>query len=122
MLQNAVSYGAIINDFQPENSTDSLDEATHDLVASLRQSNSDLRQIGHDETIRVNRIAGKSVDLIGSSPLKDQNGRTIQERDWLVTFQQKDGSLLYLVFISPDKDFGTMRPTYEQMLKTLRLR
>jgi hypothetical protein len=120
--QNAVSYGAIINDFQPENSTDSLDEATHDLVASLRQSNSDLRQIGHDETIRVNRIAGKSVDLIGSSPLKDQNGRTIQERDWLVTFQQKDGSLLYLVFISPDKDFGTMRPTYEQMLKTLRLR
>ncbi len=120
--QNAVSFGAIINDFQPENSSDSLDQATHDLVASLRQSNSDLRQIGHDETIRVNRISGKSVDLIGSSPLKDQNGRMIQERDWLVTFQQRDGSLLYLVFISPDKDFGTVRPTFEQMLKSLRLR
>jgi len=56
------------------------------------------------------------------SPLKDSNGRTIQERDWLVTFQRRDKSLLYLVFISPDKDFESMRPTFEQMLKTVRVK
>jgi hypothetical protein len=119
---NAVAYGAIVNDYQPEDSNTGLDQATHDLLASLRQANPDLREIGHDETIRVSGVAGKSVDLIGTSPQKDQNGRALQERDWLVTFQRRDGSLLYLVFIAPDKDFGTMRPAFEQMLKTLRLK
>jgi len=119
---NAVAYGVIVNSYQPENSDDSLDSAAHDLLASLRQGNPDLREIGHDENIRVSGVAGKSVDLIGTSPLKDSNGRTIQERDWLVTFQRRDKSLLYLVFISPDKDFGSMRPTFEQMLKTVRVK
>jgi predicted Zn-dependent protease len=120
--ENAVAYGVILNNYQPEESNTSLDQATHDLLASLRQANADLREIGHDENIRVSGVAGKSVDLIGSSPLKDQSGRTVQERDWLVAFRRRDGSLLYLVFISPDKDFGAMRATFEQMLKTLRLK
>ncbi len=120
--QNAVAYGAIIANYQPEDSATSLDAATHELLTSLRQSNSDLRQIGHDESIRVNGAAGKSVDLIGSSPIKDAQGRPFEERDWVVTSQRKDGTLLYIIFISPDKDFGTMRPAFEHMLRTLRLR
>lgn len=120
--ENAVAYGVILNNYQPENSGDSLDQATHDLLAWLRQGNPDLREIGHDENIRVSGVSGKSVDLIGSSPLKDQSGRAIQERDWLVTFQRSDGSLLYLVFISPDRDFASMRPSFEQMLRTVRLK
>jgi len=120
--QNAVAYGAIVNDYQAEEANATLDQATHELVASLRQSNPDQRMIGHDESIRVNGVTGKSVDLIGSSPLKDQSGKAIQERDWLVTFQRRDGSLLYLVFIAPDKDFVSLRPAFEQMLKSLRLK
>src|SRR5438477_4365066 len=61
--QNAVAYGMMINTYQPEDNAN-LDQATHELLASLRQSNPDLRQIGHDENIRVNGITGKSVDLI----------------------------------------------------------
>ena len=45
-----------------------------------------------------------------------------QERDWLVAFMRQDGSLLYVVSIAPDKDFEALRPTFEQMLKSLRLR
>src|SRR5712671_8227341 len=120
--QNAVAYGAIIANFQPEDSASSLDAATHELLTSLRQSNSELRQIGHDENIRVNGAAGKSVDLIGSSPLKDAQGRPFEERDWVVTSQRNDGTLLYIIFISPDKDFSTMRPAFENMLRSLRLR
>ena len=73
--QNAVAYGIMINTYQPEDANASLDQATHELLASLRQSNPDLRAIGHDENIRVNGVAGKSVDLVGNSPLRDQSGR-----------------------------------------------
>jgi beta-barrel assembly-enhancing protease len=120
--QNAVAYGVMINTYQPEDANASLDQATHELLASLRQSNPDLREIGHDENIRLNGVAGKSVDLIGNSPLKDQNGHPSQERDWLVAVMRHDGSLQYMVCIAPEKDFESLRPTFEQMLKSIRLR
>jgi hypothetical protein len=122
VLQNAVAYGMMINSYQPEDANASLDQATHELLATLRQSNPDLRALGHDENIRVNGIAGKSVDLVGNSPLRDQSGRASQERDWLVALMRKDGTLLYVVSIAPDKDFEALRPTFEQMLKSLKLR
>jgi hypothetical protein len=120
--QNAVAYGVMINDYQPEDQNATVDQATHDLLSSLRQSNPDLRQIGHDENIRVGGVSGRSVDLIGSSPLQDQSGRAVQERDWLVTMKRRDGSLVYMVFIAPDRDFESLRPSFEQMLRSLRLR
>src|SRR6202171_3428329 len=116
VTQNAVACGVMINTYQPEDANASLDQATHDLLASLRQSNRDLRAIGHDENIRVHGIAGKSVDLAGNSPLRDKKGRASQERDWLVALMRKDGTLLYVVSIAPGKDFESLRPTFEQML------
>ncbi len=120
--KSAVAYGIMINTFQPEDPNATLDQATHELLVSLRQSNPDLREIGHDESIRLNGIAGRSVDLLGNSPLADQGGRAGQERDWLVTVKRRDGSLLYTVSIAPDKDFESLRPTFEQMLKSLKLK
>jgi Zn-dependent protease with chaperone function len=120
--QNAVAYGVMIADYQPEQSGTSLDTATHELLASLRQSNPDLKQIGHAETIRVNGVGGRSVDLVGSSPIKDGQGKPLEERDWVVTMPRRDGTMLYLVFISPDKDFGSMRPAFEAMLRTLKMK
>jgi hypothetical protein len=120
--QNAIAYGVMIANYQPETSGASLDTATHELLTSLRQSNPDLKQIGHDETIRVNGVAGKSVDLIGSSPIKDAQGKALEERDWVVTLSRRDGSLLYFVFICPDKDFGSMRPAFEAMLRSVQMR
>jgi Zn-dependent protease with chaperone function len=119
--QDAIAYGLMINGYQPEGNAN-LDTATHQLIASLRQSNPDLREIGHDEDIRVNGMPGKSVDLIGTSPVQVQGGRAVSERDWLVTFQRSDGNLLYLVFISPDQDFGKLRPTFEEMLKSVHVK
>jgi hypothetical protein len=120
--ENAVAYGVMIANFQPEEKGASLDTATHELLASLRQSNPDTKQIGQDETIRVNGVSGKSVDLVGSSPIKDPSGKAIEERDWVVTMPRRDGTVLYLVFISPDKEFGSMRPAFEAMLRTLQVK
>src|SRR5438067_6510206 len=119
--QSSVAVGVIIDRFEPEQGRP-LDQATHDLVASLRQSNPDLGQVGNDETIRVNGVPGRSADLIGTSPIQSNNGRAQRERDWLVTVGQQDGTLLYLVFIAPQNQFDQLRPTFEQMLRTLRLK
>jgi Zn-dependent protease with chaperone function len=119
--QSSVATGVIIDRYEPEQGG-SLDRATHDLIGSLRQSNSDLREIGNDEAIRVNGVAGRSTDLIGSSPVRDSNGKPQRERDWLVAVQRQDGTLLYLVFIAPQNGFDQLRPTYEQMLRTLKLK
>ncbi len=121
VTQNAVAVGVMISIYQPEDTNAGLESSTHTLLDSLRQSNPDLRQLGNDENIRMNGAAGRSVDLIGSSPIQE-NGKPVRERDWLVTTRRSDGSLLYLVFISPDKDFATLRPTFEQMLRTLKIK
>ena len=120
--ESAIAYGVLISDFQPENQYASLDVATHELLNSLRQSNQDMKQVGHDEDIRVSGVGAKSVDLIATSPVQDANGRAQRERDWLVTVPGRNGSLTYLVFIAPDSDFNTLRPTFEQMLRSLRVK
>jgi hypothetical protein len=120
--ENAISYGAMISVYQPEKPAAGIDSDTHDLLTSLKQSNPGMREIGHDEEIRVNGVAGRSVDLIGVSPVRDSTGAAIQERDWLVTLPRSDGSLLYVVFISPDRDFSQLRTTFTMMLRSLRLK
>jgi len=62
--ENAISYGAMISIYQPEKTSAGLDANTHELVASLKQSNPSLREIGRDEEIRVNGVAGRSEDLV----------------------------------------------------------
>ena len=119
--QSAVATGVIIDRFEPEQASN-FDQGMHELIASLRQSNSDLREIGNDEAIRVNGVAGRSADLIGASPVRDSSGRSQRERDWLVSIQRQDGTLLYLVFIAPQNQFDQLRPTFEQMLRTLRVK
>ena len=120
--ESAIAYGVLISDYQPENQNATLDAATHELLNSLRQSNQDMKQVGHDEDIRVSGVSAKSVDLIAASPVQDANGRPQRERDWLVTVPGRNGSLTYLVFIAPDSDFNTLRPTFEQMLRSLRVK
>jgi beta-barrel assembly-enhancing protease len=99
----------------------SLDAATHQLINNLRQANSGLRTLGNDESIRVNGLPGRSQEMIGTSPIK-QGNQFLSERDWLVTTQRADGSVMYLVFIAPENDFAKLRPTFEQMLRSFTLK
>lgn len=125
--KNAIVYGVTISNYESIKSAD-FETATHDLIDSLRKSNPGMREVGNAEDIRVNGVEGKSLDLIGRSPEPDQNGQTTPERDWLVAIKRnandsaKGGSLLYLVFVAPEKDFDDLRPVFEQMLKSLKLK
>ena len=119
---NAIAYGVLISDYQPESQNAGIDESTHALLATLRQSNQDMKQVGNDEDIKVAGVAGKSVDLIATSPVQDSSGHAQRERDWLVTVPGRQGNVIYLVFIAPDADFNTLRPAFDQMLRSLRIK
>jgi len=118
--QGVIAYGAILGSGQDQNAS-SLDQATQDLVQSLQQSNPGMQQSGGMKSINVNGTNGRSVTLLGNSPVQ-QNGKPLRERDWLVTVPDPQGrGLFYLVFIAPDKDFGQLRGTYEHMLNSFRV-
>jgi hypothetical protein len=99
-----------------------LEGATQQLAQSLNQQNGGgMQQTGGLSKVRVNGVPGDSVLFTGQSPIT-QNGRPVPEEDWLVTLQRSDGSLLYLVFIAPQKDFNALRPTFENMVRSVHLR
>ncbi len=111
---SGVAYGVVINSVPSQAA--SLDDATRQLVASLQQSNPGLQAMGSPENIRVNGVGGKSVDMRGNSPIQGE-----RERDWLVVLPTNNGGLLSVVFVSPERDYARLRPTYEQMLRSLHL-
>lgn len=92
-----------------------------DLIQNLQQSNPGLQVSGNSEDIRINRVLGRSVNLIGTSPVQ-QNGRGLAERDWLVALPRPQGGLLYVVFIAPQNQFSRLSGTYKKMLNSLQLK
>ncbi|MGE5111631.1 MAG: hypothetical protein ACM3JB_12280, partial [Acidobacteriaceae bacterium] len=98
-----------------------LDQMTSEIIQSLQQGNQGMQEIGQPQTINVNGIRGRSVDLSSTSPIQGPNGQRQSERDWLVTLPRNDGSVVFFVFIAPQNDFDNLRPTYESMLRSVRL-
>ncbi len=119
---NNIAYGVIINGApQPNGQSLDLDQMTSGIIHSLQQQNPGLKQIGQPQPITVNGLRGRSVDLSSTSPLQGPNGQQQGERDWLVTLPRSDGTVLFLVFIAPQSDFDNLRPTYEDMLRSVRV-
>ncbi len=121
-VNDVVVYGVTMGNYRSDKAGVGFGGAIAGLVDSLRHSNPDMREVGQPEDIRVNGVAGKSVDLIGHSPEAGENGKAMRERDWLVAVERHDGVLIYLVFAAPENDFEELRPVFEQMLKSLKLK
>jgi beta-barrel assembly-enhancing protease len=119
VTEGVVAYGAMIDTASSKGS--SIDKATQDVVAALVQGNPALQMRGSPQPVRVNGVEGRSVDLAGESPI-DEGGKPAAEHDWLVALPRSDGTMLYTVFIAPERDFSELRPTFESMLRTLHLR
>ncbi len=117
--QSQVAYGVIVDGFQPDQGS-SLAEATRQLVERLRQSNTQLREIGSAESIQVDGKDARSVELESISPL-GTSAKPVTERDWLVTVERPGGDLYYLVFIAPDPDYRALRPAFSNILDSLRI-
>jgi Zn-dependent protease with chaperone function len=117
---NTVSYGVIVSQYQP-GSGKSLDAAFNQLIINLQQQDANVKPTGRIEKTRVNGVAARAVELSGLSPLRDASGKPLSERDRLVALRRSDGSLLYLVFIAPERDYARLATTYNQMLQSLQV-
>jgi hypothetical protein len=116
VAEGAIAYGVVIQLANPTGS--SLDQVTQDVINTLRQSNPQLRVSGTPQPVDVNGVEGRSVGLMGESPIA-VDGKPIPEHDWLVVLPRAGGGLLYAVFIAPERDFSELRPVYDNMLRSL---
>jgi len=121
VTSTGVGYGVLLNGAGSQGQKASIDDMTVALIQQIKESN-EMEQLGKTEAITVGGKEGRSTFLRSPSPFPDANGQTQPERDWLVTVQQSDGSMIFMIFIAPQADFGTLQPTYEAMLKSVQFR
>ncbi|HEX3436823.1 MAG TPA: M48 family metallopeptidase [Pseudacidobacterium sp.] len=114
---NTIVYGVMIDAYRPEQSMD-LATTTNQLIAAIQKGNPGMKAVTGIEDVRVNQQPGKSVEFLNQVASAGSEA----ERDWMVTIQRNDGSLSYVVFVAPQKDFEALRGTYEQMLRTFRIK
>jgi hypothetical protein len=114
---NGVGYGVLLNGVAPpKGERMSIDDVTRELVKDMEQ-NETLQLEGDAKPITVAGIEGRSVSLHSVSPFSSAKGQPQRERDWLVTIPQRDGSVIFMVFVAPLSEFDRFQPTYEAMLR-----
>jgi Zn-dependent protease with chaperone function len=116
--QTGIAYGAIVGN--QAGGGGSLDDATQKLAQGMAQDNPGMKISGDIKNVDINGTQGRSLELSGNSPLM-QNGQPLPERDWLVTMPGRQGGVVYVVFVSPERDFNQLHPTYQKMLDSLQL-
>jgi Zn-dependent protease with chaperone function len=130
-----VVYGAIVNHYDPFGAQQqgrslrgttngdvysgniSLQTATNDLVAQIRSSSPHLAAI-RNSTQQFSLDGGNAL----AQSLRGTNPNTgISERLTVVTRQLADGHLLYLLFVTPDRDAQAYAPLMQAMVNSMRV-
>jgi Zn-dependent protease with chaperone function len=121
VTQNAIAYGVIISGFRGSDPNEGLEQATSELVQSMKQANPQLQIAGQPQAVQVGGSQGIAVGLISPSPVTN-GGRPVEERDMLVTVPRGDGSFVYMIFIAPSAQYQQFSDAFQQMLSSFRLR
>src|ERR1043166_415510 len=120
---NEVVVGAIINHYDPFGGNGSylgnvsLENATNDLLGALQQSSPYLRLVSGSEG-RV-RMAGGTALAVMMRGVDPQTG--IDERVTVVTRQLADEHLLYMLFITPERDAANYRNALNAMVSSMQI-
>ena len=116
-----VAYGAVLGIEKQSGGgvTDAngLANATTALVQQL--GGQGLSPASTATTLQVSGRPAQAVVLAGRSPVAE-GGTAIAERDWLVTVARPDGDMSYMVFVSPERDFATMKPVFDGIVASFR--
>jgi hypothetical protein len=122
-----IVYGAIINHYDPFGAsggrrsvyqgTVTLEDASNDLIAQIRQGSPHLKPIRNSsQRFRLSGGEALSVSLRGTNP----NTR-IQERVTVVTRQLHDDHLLYLLFVTPEAESRQYAPVLQSMVNSFQV-
>jgi hypothetical protein len=115
---NGVGFGVLLNGAPaPRGQRMTIDEMTSAVIQQIQQNNQ-LEQLTKPQAITIGGIAGRATFLRSTSLFPDANGQNQQERDLLITVPQRDGSLIYMIFVAPESHFSRLQPTFEAMLKS----
>jgi hypothetical protein len=85
------------------------------------QQNDGLKPLGNAQAVAVGNVQGRSVMFQSTTPFPGANGQPQPERDWLVAVPQRDGSVIFMIFIAPQSEFAQFAPAYEAMLKSVQI-
>jgi len=116
-----IVYGAIINHYDPFGNGPvgniSLQSATQDLLAAIQQSSPHLRLASNSgQRLRLSGGNALAATLRGTDPATG-----IDERVVVVTRQLSDEHLLYLLFITPERDAGNYSNVLNAMVNSLQI-
>jgi Zn-dependent protease with chaperone function len=115
--ESEVVYGAIVDTYSPIHGSD-LATAANQLLGNLKAGNQGLLATGEFSDLTVKGQPARTVECAIARGAPDGQG----EHDWLVALQRNDGSLTYVVFVAPEKEFAGMKPAFERMLGSFQLR
>jgi hypothetical protein len=119
--QDQIAYGVSLGLWQ-SNDGQTLDQISNEILAMLQRNNPAMRALGSPQPLRVGEVMGRRVELSGLSPVRSRSGAQATERDWLVTAPRSDGTIVFMIYIAPAQDFPKLQPSFEAMLRSLRVR
>lgn len=127
-----VTCGVIVNHFVPFDGavgssfmdpqqsvfgSSTLEQATSDLVRQIQQANGHLQRVeGSDRRGTVAGARSIEVRLAGRSP---QTGR--DEQVAVIARALSDDHIVYALLIAPASDFAALQPTFDRMVRSMRV-
>jgi Zn-dependent protease with chaperone function len=114
-----VAYGVVIRSERAANMN--AGQLTAAVVQSLQSGDSNMKTAGQIQGVAVAGISSGSIELETLSPLAGPDGKPQRERDWLVVVP-RGGYAIYFVFVSPLSNYGQLRPSFVQMLRSVQFR
>jgi len=113
---SGIAYGVIVSTFAPQQANGrapSIDEATQQLIASLKKSNPRMKFMRQSKDETLGGSPTLSTYLQSNSP---DGGR---EADWLVTTLRPDG-LFYVLCIVPQKEYDVYASTFRAIVHSIK--
>jgi Zn-dependent protease with chaperone function len=111
----AQAYGASVSKYVPPKKGYGLVDATNQMIDAMRQSNANLRVI-EQKGLRLRGRPALSTLMENDSPLEGK-----KEIDRLITVRGRN-AIISVIFVAPQSAFDSYQPTFDAMLKSLKVR
>lgn len=117
----AVAYGVVIRAGRAPAANMNAGQLTAAIVKSLQSSDPNMKQASQIQGITVGGASAGSVELQTVSPMVGADGKPQAERDWLVAVP-RGANTIFFVFVSPEANYGQLRPAFQKMLQSAQFR